>query len=892
MSHPTHFIHTIVAGMLIVSFFATPLHLTFADETNPEASTGTSDTGASETPTDSDPSPSEPDADDTSEEQTDSSDPETGTEITETNNPAETEDDMTVPDDETPETELTPESESADQPLTLTATDSEATGSDTSTTSETMLPTATSSDDATGSDGSGNNRDSEEVNALSSSTPALDLPVIEVGGSVTAATTTIITDSLDTPTYPAGTTTIETGDAVATANIVNIVNSNFVNSDGSIVVWDILSGSFTTLDLRTASGTCSLSNCTTEGFTVNVSNDADIENILVLSANTGSNTIAHAETGVIETGDAYANANLINVANLNLVNSNYLLAIINAFSSVAGDIVFPSLTAYMTSESTPSAINLSNTGTIGNDITANADTGSNAVYDANGMIVTGVAETAVSLINQLNSSLIGGENVSLLLRVHGDWTGEVYGLPDGIEMIGINGGYLLNFNRDHAAISTDGAINATNTASISNKLLLDAMTGNNTIYDADTALITTGNAYVGANVINVANANVIGRNWMLGIINIFGDFTGNLSFGRPDLWIGGSVAVPSRTFNGDTVTYEYTVTNRGDSYVNNVVLTDKLSPFVSPADSALTGYDANSHTIKHTLGRLDPGETVTFSYSATVANASYQTDITNTAMVAGRETDNDVKDNVEVVTFRTKSNSSSGGSSSNDDDNDNVTNRDNQNHALLSASGGITDQLKITRTPRVATMRPGETVTETLVLYNTSNQPIEQVVVIDTLYQAGTRTIISKESWDLGTIAPHEEITLSYDLSFNAAAAGGEYYFETEAQNHRGQLSVFYNGQLFLIHPVTTSLPELLTPYTTNPNGLVLGSATTSSLGVMRVESVDLPSLFPLAEAAEVESTDTAPNAWRPYLELLLLTLFVYVADQLWRHRQRLFPRS
>ena len=56
----------------------------------------------------------------------------------------------------------------------------------------------------------------------------------------------------------------------------------------------------------------------------------------------------------------------------------------------------------------------------------------------------------------------------------------------------------------------------------------------------------------------------------MGIINVFA-FNGDIAFGRPDVWVGGTVSVPNTVRNNDQATFTYTVTNRGDAMANDVV---------------------------------------------------------------------------------------------------------------------------------------------------------------------------------------------------------------------------------------------------------------------------------------------------------------------------------
>src|SRR5690606_13875134 len=117
------------------------------------------------------------------------------------------------------------------------------------------------------------------------------------------------------------------------------------------------------------------------------------------------------------------------------------------------------------------------------------------------------------------------------------------------------GGIYIFDNQGGGGTGGNTNISATNTASITNNVDVVALTGENAISGSETALICTGTAYAGANIMNVANATVVGRNWMLAIINILGDFNGNIAFGRPDLWIGGQANVPNAIKNGNEIEY-------------------------------------------------------------------------------------------------------------------------------------------------------------------------------------------------------------------------------------------------------------------------------------------------------------------------------------------------
>src|SRR3989344_21276 len=124
---------------------------------------------------------------------------------------------------------------------------------------------------------------------------------------------------------PETNTEVTTGDAVASSDVVNEVNTNEVNSDVEVVV---VSGSLgdSSLDLRgdTASTTPSAltvpSACDVCVSNVNIENQntATVTNEIIVAANTDLNTASSSATSTIQTGDALAGANLVNIVNTNI----------------------------------------------------------------------------------------------------------------------------------------------------------------------------------------------------------------------------------------------------------------------------------------------------------------------------------------------------------------------------------------------------------------------------------------------------------------------------------------------------------------------------------------------------------------------------------------------
>jgi len=686
-------------------------------------------------------------------------------------------------------------------------------------------------DDTEGSDGTDageasdadepNNGEEAEGDALAgislNQTPGIEqgttTPLTELytSGTSTAATTTAVAPSSGesgeegshaTTTGP----TIQTGTAIALANILNIVNTNLVNSSGYVYFANLFELFFGTLDFRSGGslfGACGLFECSgAEGVSVNLSNDAYIENAAVIRASSGENTIEGGMSAAIETGDAYAGLNVVNVANTNIVDSNYVLVTLNAFQGINGDIVFPGLDAFLSSLAGGHAasVSINNVAQVENNIDSAADSGGNAIEGA-GDIRTGTSSSTANVFNQLNTTLVGGGNVAILLRVHGDWVGEIFGAPEGLHWSkGADGSIYLfgNSTGGSGAAHSATTVAATSSALIKNNLSVVALTGDNLITGAETALISTGNALAGVNLVNIANGTVIGRNWLLAIINIFGDFNGNIAFGRPDLWVGAQAKTAERIEDGTDVVYTYTVINNGDSTATNVTLSDRYDSRYLHILEATVDYEKDGDgNLVWTIGTLPAGGAVEVSYTARIEGAGMGTSITNTITASSHEPDNNADDNTDTVTIRTAQPQRSGGGGGFIAPPPPAP----LNQNLSAAPGPITGQLSdlsVARVRATSSATHGESVTTELVIRNTSAFSTEEVEVRDILRGPSGR-VIRTEVWDLGAVLPHEEVRISYDIRFGESAAAGLYALSTELVKRNGDRRILgVNGHIEL----------------------------------------------------------------------------------------------
>jgi uncharacterized repeat protein (TIGR01451 family) len=567
-----------------------------------------------------------------------------------------------------------------------------------------------------------------------------------------------------------GTALILTGDAFAHANVINVINSNIVNSYGFLLLLNLLFGQgiFDLRDLdfpdfshTPTESTCSFSGCDGADLTVNATSTATISNDVVVRASTGDNTANGGGGAYIGTGDAYAGANVINLANTNIVDSNYLLIGINNFGDLNSDIVFPGASFF---EQFLGGFNLfggtdiavSNQAEVNNNLDVGAETGGNTAHAADGgdaVIATGDAVSGSNVINTVNTNLLGGSSFYLLLQVHGSWSGEIFGLPDGISWAQTEDGIVLFSDPDGDGTAGEGGnsvnLNATNQALVNNNISVFALTGENEANGGD-AMIGTGNAYAGANVFNLVNTNIVGRNWIMAALNIFGDWNGNLAFGRPDLWIGGRAEAPSpsQMSKGSPITYHFTVSNLGDSPATNIILkNESLNSLVNLPEG-----------LSIPIGTLKPGESeeVTVTGNMAIDPPQGDTPLTLLSSVVSRETDNNPDDNTEELTIMAS------------------------NHAPEAKSNRSTSMAKLTveKSASASTVAPGNSVDYTIVVKNHGGAAFNALLV-DTLKNAAGEAIAT-QTWDLGKIYSGEEITVTYTMTFEAGTDPGMYTNEAQ----------------------------------------------------------------------------------------------------------------
>jgi len=378
-----------------------------------------------------------------------------------------------------------------------------------------------------------------------------------------------------------GNGSVASGDATINGSLENDANAINIHDLECSTECDVISlESLESSNSNTGSGSENTSNSELNNAdSLEIDNDADIYNFVMFDADSGDNNASlNTGNGTVDTGDSEIVLTAINVAN----NVNVGVDVFNVFDDQTGDIIIDynaiSDFAYLFSgvgasndttgaDSTneaSSTVNDSNTilidnnGNIVNDYYIDADTGDNTTdkNTGDGSITTGDANVAFNLINLLNNVFLGQLLVGVV-NIFGTLSGDI--VLDGL---GTGGNYpytgSLNAgntntgsdstNDAQSSIDNDTNIDLDNNAEILNNVTLDANTGDNSAdKNTESGQITTGDANVNLNVVNIANMTSIGDGgtvWMV-LINNLGQWSGQLFGGDSS----SGVYSPFFTFN-------------------------------------------------------------------------------------------------------------------------------------------------------------------------------------------------------------------------------------------------------------------------------------------------------------------------------------------------------
>ncbi len=377
-----------------------------------------------------------------------------------------------------------------------------------------------------------------------------------------------------------GQTGIISGDAVAIANVINMVETSIVNSQIGVFLYDdplATEGEKSDLDLN------ELWKMTTYDSSqmslINWLSWLGINQILIgndvsVLANSGLNFIGETKDAFIMTGDATALANILNVIGLSADSSKMFFGIVNINGSNLANIILPRPELFF---GTSGENNLGNSAAINmvsidSSVVASANSGGNTIDANTGTLVTGDVLAIANTTNLVNlNTTTGGFYFSLNTTGNLDGVVQNWLSPGGVMSLNpIVNLFFLGLNSQAIGGEALGA----NLVGINNNVTALANTGGNTI-DSRWANMMTGDASSIVNISNLVNLNLINSNWFYGLVNIIGDWKGNIIFAYPDLEIQMS-AVVAEVGNGDQFGFRIGYFNKGYEESQNTVVEMKL----------------------------------------------------------------------------------------------------------------------------------------------------------------------------------------------------------------------------------------------------------------------------------------------------------------------------
>ena len=616
---------------------------------------------------------------------------------------------------------------------------------------------------------------------------------------------------------------IQTGTSIAQTDMVNIINSNILGSNFEFFLLPIITDQNGDIDLnelwkqlqqKIAEQSANLSGLSNV-YIMNT-NEAYVDVSANSSAISGQNSATDNEGNAsIQTGDSIASANIFNLINLNIIGSRFLFGIINIFGSLTGNIIVPNPQRFLEyatlySSSGQSDIINQNFAYVSSNVQASADSGTNEQLDENGQsLKTGVSEAYASSTNFANLNLMLSSWYLLLLNNFGYWDGTVDSWENPSSSI-VQDGESATYEIDNqeALIGENSLVGNTsveniNLVGVKADVSATAISGQNKTAGNKNSSIQTGMSLAFANLFNFLNTNIVGSNFFMPIINLFGSWKGNLVFAYPNLQVEMSADKQNVSY-GDTLTYNVNYTNVGYEDARNVTLNIDL-----PSEAALISvsgpnYSGSGNQLHFFVGDVKAKSGGSFSFSARIEPAASAKvspnllekilsriapavqaaengrELVTTANIATPDPETDTStNNSSVVTF--------------------LVTTETKNESLQSSSQegpdpGFTPQLEVSSANNTGDfVYPGDLVTFFTTVKNKGLGKALNTYVYQDIVFAGD--IVVQNKFDLGDIDGGKQKKITFSVKIPKKATGGIYQsiIFSDAESTTGKL--FYSNE-------------------------------------------------------------------------------------------------
>ncbi len=689
---------------------------------------------------------------------------------------------------------------------------------------------------------------------------------------------------------------ISTGDINIVNVLINFINKNVFGAGKEFFV-NIFDKTVSTIDLSSYEdegevraeneGVCEANDCL---VSITNKNNGEIENNIIIEANTGSNLVGStASSSAVNTGDINIINDVLNIANVNISGDEWFFAVVNIFGSLEGDILLPGIddevaTSSGTStelsieeifemngeESSEVVITNTSDAEVLNNINIDANTGSNT-SSTTAEILTGDVNVESHIFNLVNYNIVGDTWKFAKVNVFGNWEGFIHGLPEGYgyyedeEGITIYNDFLDNpiYYEEYSLLMVENENKATTT----NNIEIKADTGNNSIlHSEDGGVVSTGHINIRNSLVNFINSNFIGNNWEFSMINVFGEWIGNLGIGQPDLWITESISPAGPVEKGDYVTYTYLFGNNGDGMASNVIIVDDFDHSLFQIMNKLTFN--NEGGVAWSIDKLPPNSQGSVSYTVQVReNIPFG--------------ENVAENNVEISSFendRDYSNNFASGFIIINGGEEAVANESNNDFAISSHgdSSVLGPNLSVIKySDANEIVEHGDIVNFSIVIKNTGMEDALEVYALDVMTNTETGEEVNRQFWNLETVYKGEEIVIDYKMEIGNEMVNGTYINEVLVEgldSKLGQYNLAVASHKIRVVNEELNTGNLILATLNARNGYVIpGEVTDFDLLITNhgkfvatntEVSITLPDMFHLVEDEET-STSTSWNVGR-----------------------------
>ncbi len=551
-------------------------------------------------------------------------------------------------------------------------------------------------------------------------------------------------------------TSIDTGSALALANQFNLLNGNVIGSNFEFIVINIAGQYLGDIDINAlwlaltealnSSKTDSVENNNLQ-TDVNLANKAEVNVQSQAVAVSGSNT-SQGEQTAINTGNSLAISNILNIINLNVIGSTFLLPVINIFGTLNGNIILPSQERFLNNSNHAGGgeVDITNLVRLNTQIDSNADSGTNTQQGSDLNLQTGDAYAEGTSTNYLNTNILGSNWYRVLINNFGLWLDNPNGTTDKTL---VQGPQDDQNNNDRSG----SKITIFNFADVTALAQAFALSGRNQT-KSDSSIINTGWAGSLANIFNLINTNVIGSNFVMPLITVFNTWQGDIQYAYPDLAVSIN-ANENTAHKGDTVTYTVAYKNQGNDLAKN----SSLQVLLPEGES----YN-NAKILNLSLGNISPGAAGSFSFQTALNQPnSSTTEFTTLAQVTSSDTESDTSNNSSSTT---------------------VTLADPNNSAQVSNALPV---LEVNSSTNIGEyVYPGDIVTFTVIVKNTGEGTSRSTLLHQGIFRPDGQQVAYNE-FRLADINPGDSRKLTFGLTIPAQAPAGDYtsviYSEAKADN-------------------------------------------------------------------------------------------------------------